>query len=179
MSVSAQRLFNFIGYQLAWFACVLGAAWDFEWAGVAFALAVTAVHLLLFRDARELRLVLCAAAMGCIVDTTLMHTHSVEFRSTALSGVAPFWMVSLWMVFATTLNHSLRWLASRPWAAALAGAVGGPLAYLAGAKLGALSIESPLPAAITFIAFLWAIALGVLCMLNGAREVAVKERLPA
>jgi hypothetical protein len=179
MSVSSLRLFNFIGYQVAWFACVLGAAWDFAWAGAAFALAVTAVHLLLFRDARELRLVLFAAAIGFIVDTSLVFAQCVEFQSTTSSGIAPLWMVSLWMVFATTLNHSLRWLAGRPWAAALLGAVGGPLAYLAGAKLGALSIESPLPAAFTFIATLWAIALGLLCVLNGAREVAVKARLPA
>ena len=179
MNVSTLRLFNIIGYQLAWFACVMGAAWDFAWAGVAFALAVTAVHLLLFRNPRELRLVLCAAAIGFIVDTSLVRAHLVEFESTTSSGVAPLWMVSLWLVFATTLNHSLRWLTSRPWAAALTGAVGGPLAYLAGAKLGALSIASPLPAAFTFIAFLWAMALGLLCVLNGVRDVAVKGRLPA
>ena len=64
-------------------------------------------------------------------------------------------MVSLWIAFATTLNHSLRWLVNRPVAAALCGAIGGPLAYLAGAKLGALTIGAPLPA-IALIAVLWA-----------------------
>src|SRR5205085_49591 len=112
-------------------------------------------------------------------DTSLVQVDCVEFASTTWSAFAPLWMVSLWMVFATTLNHSLRWLASRPWAAALAGGIGGPLAYFAGEKLGALSIESPLPAAFTFIGFLWAIALGLLCMLNGVRDGAVNGRLPA
>ena len=53
-------------------------------------------------------------------------------------GWAPYWMVALWGAFATTLNHSLRWLTRRPVFAALFGAVGGPIAYSAGVQLGAL-----------------------------------------
>ena len=104
------RLLNFVAYQLAWFACVLGAAHHLASAGAAFAIAVTAVHLALRRDASELRLVACAAAIGFLVDSALVRTHFVEFASTNLDGWAPYWMVSLWMAFATTLNHSLRWL---------------------------------------------------------------------
>ena len=132
--MSSFRLLNFLAYQLAWFACVLGAAHDLAWAGAAFALAVTAVHLALRLDASELRLVVCAAAIGFLVDSVLVRAHFVEFASTSWDGWAPFWMVSLWMAFATTLNHSLRWLSSRPWVATLFGAMGGPLAYFAGAK---------------------------------------------
>jgi hypothetical protein len=87
-------------------------------------------------------------------------------------------MVSLWMAFATTLNHSLRWLASRPWVAALAGAIGGPLAYLAGAKLGALTLAAPTPALI-LIAGLWAVAMGLLSLLSGVRAGAASRRVPA
>jgi hypothetical protein len=178
MNASSEHVFNFIAYQLAWFACVLGAAHDFAWAGTAFALAVTAVHLALRRDAVELRLIVCAALIGFIADSVLVRTHFVEFESTNWSGFAPLWMVSLWMVFATTLNHSLRWLASRPPVAALAGAIGGPLAYLGGAKLGALTIAMPNPALI-LIAFLWALALGLLSLLGRERNEAVDRRIPA
>jgi hypothetical protein len=52
-------------------------------------------------------------------------------------------MVALWALFATTLNESLRMLQTRPWIAALFGAVGGPLAYYAGAGLGALHFVDP------------------------------------
>jgi hypothetical protein len=48
-------------------------------------------------------------------------------------------MVALWVLFATTFNASLRWLRGRPLLAMALGAVGGPLAYLAGAQLGAIS----------------------------------------
>ena len=89
------------------------------------------------------------------------------------NGFAPYWMLTLWIAFATTLNHSLRWLMHRPVAAALAGAIGGPLAYLAGAKLGALALGTP---AITlpFIALLWTPAMIALSMI-----VLRASRLPA
>jgi hypothetical protein len=172
------RLFNFVAYQLAWFACVLGAAHDLAWAGALFAVAVAALHLALRRDPAELRLVVSAAAIGFVVDSALVRADFVEFASADSSGWAPFWMVSLWMAFATTLNHSLHWLASRPWVAALAGAIGGPLAYLAGAKLGALTIAAPAPALI-LIAGLWAVAMGLLSLLTRVRAGAARRRVPA
>jgi len=172
------RLFNFVAYQLAWFACVLGAAHDLAWAGTLFAVAVAALHLALRRDPAELRLVVSAAAIGFLVDSALARAQFVEFASADWNGWAPVWMVSLWMAFATTLNHSLHWLASRPWVAALAGAIGGPLAYLAGAKLGALTLAAPTPALI-LIAGLWAVAMGLLSLLTGARVRAASRRVPA
>ena len=157
------RLFNFVAYQLAWFACVLGAAHDLAWAGTLFAVAVAALHLALRRDPAELRLVVSAAAIGFLVDSALARAQFVEFASADWTGWAPIWMVSLWMAFATTLNHSLRWLMTRPLAAAAAGAIGGPLAYLAGARLGALTLVEP-GVGLTLIAVLWALALGALAM---------------
>jgi hypothetical protein len=53
---------------------------------------------------------------------------------------------------------------TRPVAAALAGAAGGPLAYLAGAKLGALTIVAP-TTTLTLVALLWTPALVALSML--------------
>jgi hypothetical protein len=88
-------------------------------------------------------------------------------------------MLSLWLAFATTLNHSLRWLTCRPVAAALAGALGGPLAYLAGAKLGALTLATP---AITlpFIAMLWTLAMVTFSMIvMRAAHLPEAQRLPA
>jgi uncharacterized protein DUF2878 len=72
-------------------------------------------------------------------------------------------MLSLWIAFATTLNHSLRWLMTRPVGAALAGALGGPLAYLAGARLGALTLVTP-ATTLAIIALLWMLAMVILSM---------------
>jgi hypothetical protein len=55
-------------------------------------------------------------------------------------------MVALWANFATTLNVSMRLLRSRLLLAALFGAIGAPLAYYAGARLGAVDLVATLPA---------------------------------
>jgi len=173
------NLFNFLAYQVAWFAVILGAAHDYAWAGAVVALVVAAVHLSRRPAPLEFKLIGAAVILGLIVDTTLVVTGQVHFDDNGILPVAPYWMLSLWIVFATTLNHSLRWLMNRPVAAALAGAVGGPLAYLAGTKLGALTIATP---AITlpFIALLWTPAMIALSMivLRAARLPAT-GRLPA
>ena len=65
-------------------------------------------------------------------------------------------MVALWAIFATTLNVSLRSLRPHRWLAALLGAIGGPVAYYAGARLGALEFGTPAPA-LAAIGIGWAI----------------------
>ena len=52
--------------------------------------------------------------------------------------LAPAWILAMWPLLATTLNVSLRWLKGRYLLAALFGAIGGPLAFLAGERLGAV-----------------------------------------
>jgi hypothetical protein len=58
----------------------------------------------------------------------------------------------MWVLFASTLNVSLRWLRGRWIVAALLGATAGPLAYYAGAKLGGVVIAEPLPGFIALAA---------------------------
>ena len=57
--------------------------------------------------------------------------------------LTPIWIVVLWVLFALTLNHSLSWLKGRVVLAAIFGALGGPLAYVAGEKLMAVTIVEP------------------------------------
>lgn len=155
---------NFLAYQLAWFAVILGAAQGFAWAGAAVALIVAAVHGLRHRQRFEWKLMGLAALIGILVDSTLAITGQVRFAQAWPEDLAPYWMLCLWIAFATTLNHSLRWLMHRPVAAALAGAVGGPLAYLAGARLGALVIVTP-TTTLPLIALLWMPAMIALSMI--------------
>jgi hypothetical protein len=155
---------NFLAYQLAWFAVILGAARGHAWAGAAVALLVAALHLARHRNAAELKLMGLALLIGALVDSTLAISGQVKFAAAWPEDLAPFWMLSLWLAFATTLNHSLRWLMHRPVFAALAGALGGPLAYLAGAKLGALVIVAP-TTTLPLIAMLWTPAMVALSMM--------------
>ena len=164
------NLFNFLAYQVAWFAVILGAAHDYAWAGAVVALIVAAIHLSRRPALLEYKLIGAAVMLGLIVDTTLVMSGQVRFDANGVLPIAPYWMLSLWIAFATTLNHSLRWLMLRPATAAVLGALGGPLAYFAGARLGALSLSTP-PAALALIAALWAAAMAVLSMMVSREAV--------
>ena len=82
--------------------------------------------------------------------------HHPRVVAALVEGAAPYWMVALWALFATTLNVSLRWLRARPWLGALLGALGGPAAYYAGARLGALELATA-GAGLGAIAIGWAV----------------------
>jgi hypothetical protein len=145
-------------FQAGWFACVLSAAHGLPWIGVTAAAVVVAWHVARAeRPVSELRLVGAAAALGAMFETALVQSRWISFPGGMLvDGIAPYWMVAMWALFATTLNVSLRWLRPHGWLAALLGAVGGPAAYYAGARLGALEFTVA-GAAMAAIALGWAV----------------------
>ena len=73
----------------------------------------------------------------------------------------PFWMLTLWALFATTLSVSLRWFQTRPVIAALTGALLGPLAYWAGAAAGAIALPT-LSLSLTGLALAWMVGFPLL-----------------
>ncbi len=70
----------------------------------------------------------------------------------------------MWMLFGTTLNVSMRWLRGRELVAAAFGLLGGPLSYLAGQKLGGISLVDEL-AALTALGLGWAVIMPLLLRL--------------
>ena len=150
-------LANFVLFQVGWFACVLGGAHDWPWLGTGIALAIVAWHVgCAQRPRNEMILVLAAAGIGAVADSALVAFAWVRYSSgTLVAGTAPVWLVAMWMLFATTLNVSLRWLRRFPLAAIALGAIGGPLAYWGGARLGAMEFAAPVAATVA-LAFGWA-----------------------
>jgi hypothetical protein len=141
-------IINFINFQLGWFACVLGAAWGYAWAGVGMVMLIVTWHLTrVVEPRRELTLIAAAAVIGALWDSLLGATGWIHYPNGMLiANVAPLWMVALWMLFATTLNVSLGWLKRSLPLGMVFGVMGGPLAYLGGAKLGALEFVHQTPA---------------------------------
>ena len=103
---------NLIAFQLGWFACVLGGAEGWPWLGTAVALLLIVAHLA--RAAvpfLELALVLSVGLVGAALDSLLVILGLLHYPSgTLIEGMAPQWIVAMWMLFATTLNITLRWL---------------------------------------------------------------------
>ena len=79
------------------------------------------------------------AVIGAGFDSALVNSGWVSYASGQFSAyIAPYWIITMWMLFATTLNVSMRWMRGKPVLAAVFGLIGGPAAYLAGQKLGGI-----------------------------------------
>ncbi len=166
MRVERKVFINFIAFQAAWFACVLAAA---EGRALLATLAVAVavgVHLWLVpRRAPEAMLVLVVTSIGLFWDSLVVSLGLVRYATGNFAdGVAPVWIIAMWALLATSLNLSMAWLKGRPWLAALFGAVGGPLAYLAGERLGGVQMPDPVMALGTQ-AIGWAAILPLLTLL--------------
>ena len=157
-------LVNFLGFQSVWFLSLFGAGTHKSWLG-AIALAVFTVWH--FRSAAnpraELVLVAIACVVGLIVDTTFIQANLLAYAEPLpFAAVAPYWILGMWINFALTLNGSMRWLHGRYGLAAVLGAIGGPLAYVAGIKLGAAELQASEAVVYGVLAVTWAIAVPVL-----------------
>jgi len=127
------------------------------------AAAVIGLHLALARRAfPEALLIVAASLIGLVWDSALIAIGLFTYPSGVLvPGLAPYWMIALWAVFATSLNLSMGFLKGRPWLAALVGGIGGPVSYLAGGRLGGLEMSDP-TLALGAQAIGWAVLLPVL-----------------
>jgi len=135
---------NFILFQLGWFSCVIGgASADYYWTGVAVVAVIVAVHLFRANNIRsEIMLIAITTIVGTAWDSSLMMAGFISFSNgIVLSGLVPFWMIAMWALFATTLNVSMKWMKNKYLLAAAFGAIGGPVAYYAGHRIGAVEFN--------------------------------------
>jgi len=151
---------NLLGYQAAWFIAVGCAARGLAWPGIAACLGFAAVawwHSPLKRGDAWLAGV--ALGYGLLLDGVLAASGWLGYAAPVPALPAPTWIVALWVAFAMTLRHSLRWVLERPVIAVLFGAIGGPLAYWgAGRGFNAVVFVMPLQATL-MLALGWAVAM--------------------
>ena len=161
-------LINFCLYQIGWFAIVVGAANDRPWLGMGMGLAAIVVHLLLAHGrARHLGLVLASGAVGLTLDSLQLWLGVFRFPSGMIvPWLAPPWDVVLWMQFATILPFCLRWVSRRYLLGSVLGFIGGPLAFYAGERLGAVSFLSPRLLHFAVLGIVWALAFPLLVWLS-------------
>ncbi|MDH4125963.1 MAG: DUF2878 domain-containing protein [Gammaproteobacteria bacterium] len=160
-------ILNFLTFQAGWFSSVYGGAKQMPWLGPLAVALVLLLHFSLARGRRaELMLILSCAAIGAAFDSSLVAMDWVQYPSGMFSEfAAPFWIITMWMLFATTLNVSMRWLRERPALASICGLTGGPLTYLAGQQLGGIVLLEPLPALLA-LGIGWAVMMPMLLRLS-------------
>ncbi len=142
--------------QVGWFACVGGASIGLYWLGPAVVAVLIAAHLR-FSDAPRLDLLLICllGGVGTVLDSLQSALGFLSFRGAPLEWLCPPWITALWLHFAIGLRGPLSAFAPRPWFAILFGAVGGPLAYWAGVRLGAAGFHENSWVSVVSIAIIW------------------------
>lgn len=163
-------LANVVLFQIGWFASVLGASHGSPYLGPAAVAVVLVIHLRWFGTRREGLLLLASAAVGTLSDSSIAVSGLATFHADpAPAWLCPPWIIALWANLGITLRHSLRWLERRRALASLLGALTGPIAYVAGERLGAISFRQP-SFAIASLAVLWALSLPFLLALSARLE---------
>ncbi|MCO8161333.1 DUF2878 domain-containing protein [Pseudomonas sp. 21LCFQ010] len=143
------KLINALLFQAGWFACVLDWLWP--------AALILGVHILRHG---QIRLLLSVMLFGTLLDSALTWLGVFDF-STGSQWI-PLWLMLLWALLGTTLNHCLAWTAKPWWLGSLLGAVSGPLSYYAGAQLAGVGLPLGLWPSLLLLAAIWAVVLPLL-----------------
>ena len=160
------NILNFILFQLGWFVCILGAAYNYVYEAIFMSLVIIFLHLKVTKNnTNDLKLFIFALTIGFFFDGFLqLQQLIVYFNPGWPYPLPPLWILVLWVIFAMTLNHSLKWMKGRVLIAMLFGLIGGPLAYLAGEKLNAIILNSS--STLYILAIGWAIITPLLMKLS-------------
>ncbi len=160
------KFWNFILFQLGWFACVWGAANQKVLWAVVGTLAYITFHIWRSNFPRiELSLLIKALIYGVSADTLIMYLNLLDFKEAWPSPyLSPAWMWVLWALVASTINGSLSWLKGKPILGAILGGICGPLSYEAGIRMGA-GDWGPRGQVLGFILIgvIWAVAIPLFC----------------
>lgn len=173
---------SLIGYQLVWFAAVIGAAHGVVWPALTGLFVYAATQLSLARNIRvDITLAATALVLGFLLDGGLIRMGLASYAAPWPSAsLAPAWILALWAAFAMTFTQSLTWLQHRLWLAVPFGLIGGPLAYLGAARgWQVVSFTSPNWHGLLWLGVGWALATPLLAWMarRGTQRIGALQPL--
>ncbi len=158
-----------LAFQGVWLVCAIGAAHGNSTPGIAASLIfAAAIVTWSHKPKRNAVLVAASGTVGFLVESALVIAGIIRFSASWPSeSVAPAWIVTLWIAFGASLPSIADKLGiHRLKTAAALGAVAGPLAYLAGARLGALQFVGPPLWSFLALSIVWAAVMAGLVALH-------------
>lgn len=167
------KIINFVLFQAAWFACVISGAHQTSLIAVAVSAPVITISLWMRKEYLKSDLLLLAYIAGigfCVDSLNLMAGVFSLNGSPYFKFICPLWLVLLWVVFGTTLRSPLSWLAGRYWLSAALGAMAGAPSYFAGAKMGAVTMNSNWIFSAISLTVTWALVMPLLIWLAHGRS---------
>jgi hypothetical protein len=107
-----------------------------------------------------------ALLVGLLWESLLVNLEVLQYPQGQLhTAIAPHWIVAMWALFATQLNVSMRWLKDHLYLALLFGAIGGPLSFMAGARLDAVVMPEQLTA-LLMLSMGWAVLMPTMMLVS-------------
>lgn len=158
-----------LAFQVVWLVCAIGAASGNDVPGIAAALVFAAAMIGSSpQPVRDALVVAVSGVAGFVIESALVIAGLVRFSAPwPIETMAPAWMVALWIAFGASLPSFADKLGARRLKiAATLGAVAGPLAYLAGARLGALQLLGSVTLSLLVISAVWAAVMAGLVALH-------------
>jgi len=161
------NLLNLVLFKAGWVACVLFAANDLPAFSTLAVAVVVAIHLLRVAvPVKEALFLLSAGLIGLGWESLVLASGLLQYLPSSESGAwAPHWIVAMWVLFATTINHGFSWIKRNWMLSAVMGLVGGPLAFVAGAGMGAVTLTDTF-AAVALIGLGWMVLLPLLVLIS-------------
>lgn len=173
------KFWNFVLFQLGWFACIIGAANHQVFWPVIITWVYLAIHIWRSDQASsEMGLMLKASIFGVSADSLISLSGFIVFDDAWPSHyLSPIWMWTLWALFASTINGSLSWLRGKPLLGAALGVIAGPLSYEAGIRMGAASWgPNGQIGGLIVLAVVWGMAVPVFLYWDRVRTASVENK---
>lgn len=146
--VTKSMWWNLISFNVAWFGLVFCGNLFIP---VAIVLLGTQLWMS-DTDKSDALLILLVAVIGVLLDFALVYAGVFTFPDT---DYLPFWLITLWFCFASTIRQSLAFLANSRWFQLFVGVFLAPLSYLAGANLSVVQLAPSLGVSYLLLACLW------------------------
>ena len=166
MSNRTHLLINIVLFQFGWLSCVWGASIGKPLLGPICVLVIVLIHLYLLQSRlNEIKMMTQVTLIGGIWESLMITTDCLIYpNGIFLNYLPPYWIIAMWLLFATTLNISLRWLHRRMLLACIMGLIFGPITYYGGAKLGGVRFTDPV-FSMMIIAISWGALLPIIAII--------------
>lgn len=168
--LNKKLIVNAIAFQIVWFICVQGNNLNAALA----AIVLLSLHQLMFKlELKTWPVLIGFSLLGFLGDSALAKIFQLDY-SDHLDPLAPLWLLFLWLSFATTANHSMKWLFSSPYLTVFVAIFIVPISYLVGIKLSASTLLGSYPLFYISEGIWWAVLLigyGKLTVFNEVKHV--------
>lgn len=130
-------ILNALGFQVVWFICVQGNNLNAALACI----VLMIFHQFVFKiNLKAWPLLIAFSLVGYLGDSIIAGVLQIRYTD-SLSHLAPLWLLSLWLAFATTLNHSMKWIFKTPTLTMCIALFVVPISYLIGINLSGSALR--------------------------------------